>query len=98
MIRIASLYVLAEAIMVAVVGALRGAGDTHFTMIIAVSAHWTFVPVVYLMLKVWHLSPVAAWLGLVIMFLIFCAVLILRYRSGKWKEIRVIASGNSFSR
>jgi len=98
MIRIASLYVLAEAVMVAIVGALRGAGDTHFTMIIAVSAHWTFVPVVYLMLNVWQLSPVTAWLGLVIMFLIFCAVLILRYRSGKWKEIRVIASGDSFSR
>ncbi len=90
MIRIAALYVMAEAVMVAVVGALRGAGDTHFTMLISVSAHWSFVPVVYLMLKVWNFSPVHAWLGLVIMFLIFCGVLILRYRSGKWQSIRVV--------
>jgi MATE family multidrug resistance protein len=90
MIRIAAMYVLAEAVMVAVVGALRGAGDTHFTMLISVTAHWTFVPVVYLMLRVWNLSPVAAWLGLVITFLVFCGVLILRYRSGKWQTIRVV--------
>jgi multidrug resistance protein, MATE family len=92
MIRIASLYVLAEAVMVAIVGALRGAGDTHYTMIISVTAHWSFLPVVYLMLKVWNLSPVTAWLGLVIMFLIFCGVLVLRYRSGKWQSIRVVTS------
>ena len=92
MIRIAALYVLAEAVMVAIVGALRGAGDTHFTMIISVSAHWTFVPVIYLMLNVWNYSPVMGWLGLVIMFLLFCSVLIWRYWSGKWQEIKVVAS------
>jgi MATE family multidrug resistance protein len=92
MIRIASLYVLAEAVMVAIVGALRGAGDTHFTMIISVAAHWSFVPIVYFMLKVWNMSPVTAWLGLVIMFLLFCGVLILRYRNGKWQTIRVVGS------
>jgi|WetSurSiteA1Bulk_404760.scaffolds.fasta_scaffold00871_4 multidrug resistance protein, MATE family len=91
MIRIASLYVLAEAVMVAVVGALRGAGDTHFTMLISVAAHWSFLPVIYFMLKVWNRTAVDAWLGLVIMFLIFCAVLIMRYRSGKWQNIRVVS-------
>jgi len=83
--------------MVALVGALRGAGDTHFTMLISVSAHWTFIPVLYIMLNVLNLSPVAGWLGLVIMFLIFCSVLVLRYWSGKWKNIRVIESKISSS-
>ncbi len=92
MIRIAAMYVLAEAVMVAIVGALRGAGDTHFTMIISVTAHWSFVPLLYFMLRVWNMTPVAAWFGLVIMFLIFCGVLILRYRSGKWQKIRVVGS------
>jgi MATE family multidrug resistance protein len=97
MIRIAALYVLAEAVMVAIVGALRGAGDTHYTMMISVAAHWSFVPIVYFMLKVWNMSPVAAWLGLVIMFLLFCGVLILRYRSGKWQTIRVVGTGHGLS-
>lgn len=92
MIRLASLYVLIEAVMVAVVGALRGAGDTHFTMLASVAAHWTFLPVLYIIMNVLNGSPVTAWLGLIIFFQIFCMVLILRYRSGKWKKIRVVAS------
>ncbi|WP_423129811.1 MATE family efflux transporter [Gaoshiqia sp. Z1-71] len=90
MVRIAALYVLAEAIMVALVGALRGAGDTHFTMIASVSMHWLIVPVLYLSLNIFHLSVAVSWLLLVIMFLLFCTVLIFRFRGSKWKQIRVI--------
>jgi MATE family multidrug resistance protein len=90
MIRLASLYVLAEAVMVAIVGALRGAGDTHFTMLISVCAHWSMLPVVYLIMNVFGGSPEIGWLGLIIFFLIFCVVLIMRYRSGKWQRIRVV--------
>lgn len=90
MIKLASLYVLAEAVMVAIVGALRGAGDTHFTMLISVAAHWTMLPVVYVIMNVLHWSAVAAWLGLIIAFLLFCGILVLRYRSGKWQRIKVI--------
>jgi MATE family multidrug resistance protein len=90
MIRLASLYVLIEAVMVAVVGALRGAGDTHFTMLISVAAHWILLPVLYLLMNVLGFSAVIGWLGLIIMFNIFCGILILRYRSGKWKSIRIL--------
>lgn len=90
MIRVATLYVLAEAIMVAVIGALRGAGDTYFTMIASVIAHWTFVPLLYLSFNVFHFSVIFSWLMLVIFFLLFCVVLILRFKSGKWKRIKVV--------
>lgn len=95
MIRIASLYVLSEAVMVAIVGALRGAGDTFFTMIISVSGHWTFVPVLYIILNVFELSIVTGWLALILVFLVFCGVLVLRYRSGKWQKIRVVDHADS---
>lgn len=91
MIQIAALYVLAEAVVVALVGALRGAGDTHFTMIVSVIAHWSFVPLLYLCLKVFNMSVSFSWLMLVIFFLIFSSILVWRFRSGKWKKIRVIA-------
>jgi MATE family multidrug resistance protein len=90
MIQIASLYVLAEAVMVALVGALRGAGDTHFTMLASVTAHWLFVPIVYVSLKVMHQSVIVSWLMLVIFFLLFCGIFVYRFKSGKWKKIRVI--------
>ncbi len=92
MIKIAALYVLAEAIMVALVGALRGAGDTHFTMFASVTMHWLFVPILYLTMNVLHLSVILSWLLLVIFFLLFCLVIVFRFRSGRWKKIRVIQS------
>lgn len=90
MIRIAALYVLAEAVMVALIGALRGAGDTFFTMVASVSAHWLFVPVLWISFRVFNLSVVTAWFLLVLVILIFCIVLIMRFSSGKWKTIKVI--------
>lgn len=91
MIRIASLYVLAEAVIVALIGALRGAGDTHFTMIASVLAHWSFVPVLYLCLHVLNLSVPFSWFVLVVFFLVFSLVLVMRFKSGKWKTIRVVS-------
>jgi MATE family multidrug resistance protein len=90
MIRIAAFYVLAEAIMVALVGALRGAGDTHFTMIISVAAHWILIPVLYLSLKILNLSIEISWSILVVFYLLFGLILYLRFKSGKWKKINVI--------
>lgn len=90
MIRIATLYVLAEAIMVAIIGALRGAGDTYFTMFASVLSHWTLIPLLYLSFFVLNFSAVISWFIMVIVFLIFCLVLILRFKSGKWKKISVI--------
>lgn len=92
MIRIAALYVLALAVMVALVGALRGAGDTFFTMVISVSAHWLFVPLLYVSLKIFNLSVVISWFLLVVFFLIFCVILIWRFNTGKWKKIKVIGN------
>ncbi|MDD4032600.1 MAG: MATE family efflux transporter [Bacteroidales bacterium] len=90
MIRIASIYVLAEAIMAGLVGALRGAGDTHFTMKVSIFTHWFLVLILYVSLKMIHVPVTVAWLFLSLCFLMFCGVLILRFRSGKWKTIKVI--------
>jgi putative efflux protein, MATE family len=91
MIRLASLYVLSEAVMVALVGALRGAGDTHFTMIASVIAHWLFVPLIYICLNVFKLSVPFSWFALILFYLLFSLILIMRFNSGKWKKIRVIS-------
>jgi multidrug resistance protein, MATE family len=90
MIRIATLYVLAEAVMAAVIGALRGAGDTKFTMIASVSLHWLLVPVLFITLNLLNLSVIMGWLFLVILYLLFCLVIIQRFRKGRWKMIKVI--------
>ncbi|MGD9929963.1 MAG: MATE family efflux transporter [Mangrovibacterium sp.] len=90
MIRIAALYVLAEAVMLALIGALRGAGDTHFTMVASVTVHWITLPILYFALNVFGFSVPFSWFLLVLFFLVFCWVLVLRFRSGKWKKIRML--------
>lgn len=76
--------------LVAFVGALRGAGDTFFTMVASVAAHWSFVPVIYLSLYVFNFSVELSWFLLVVFFLMFGVVLGFRFKSGKWKKIKVI--------
>jgi MATE family multidrug resistance protein len=92
MIRTASLYVLIEAVVVVLVGALRGAGDTFWAMCISVSLHWSLVPILFVILHVLQLSPEIAWLAIVITFLLFSLLFYQRYRSGRWREIRVVRS------
>ena len=49
MLRLAGLYVLADAMMVVFSGALRGAGDTFWTMCISVGLHWLLLPVLFIL-------------------------------------------------
>jgi MATE family multidrug resistance protein len=93
MLRLAGLYVLADAVMVVFSGALRGAGDTFWTMCISVGLHWLLLPVLLISLKILHLPPQSAWLALVVFFLSFSGVFYLRYRSGKWKTLTVVREG-----
>ena len=90
MIRLASIYVLAEAIFVVFIGALRGAGDTFWAMFISVALHWVLVPILYIMLKVANSGLETAWQGVVGMFLLFSVFVYLRYRGGRWRTISVV--------
>ena len=89
MLRLAALYVLADAMMVVFSGALRGAGDTFWTMCISVTLHWMLIPVLLLVLRVLTLSPLTAWLAIITAFMIFSGMFYLRYRSGCWKALKL---------
>ncbi len=91
MIMIASIYVLSEALMVSFVGALRGAGDTFFTMIASVTAHWLFIPILYFSTKYFNFSIEWSWLFIVLSFLLFSSLMYFRFKSEKWKKIKILA-------
>ena len=90
MVRLVAVYVLSEAMMVAFIGALRGAGDTFWAMGVSVTLHWLMVAILFVMFKVLHTSAEMAWVALILWILLFSFVFYLRYRSGKWREIEVI--------
>lgn len=90
MIRVAVLYIFVEAVMLVFSGALRGAGDTLWAMLLSVGLHWILVPVLFLMLRVFNLSIQISWVTLIIIFVIFSFLFYLRYRGGKWRKIRMV--------
>ncbi|MFH2138041.1 MAG: MATE family efflux transporter [Candidatus Omnitrophota bacterium] len=91
MLRIASFYVLVDAMIVAIVGALRGAGDTMWAMWMTVVLHWLVAGVAFMMMKVLRLSPQAGWTAVVSVFFVFSFLIYWRYHSGQWKSISVIS-------
>lgn len=93
MLRLTSLYVMADATMLVFGGALRGAGDTFWAMCISVSMHWILVGGQVLLLRLVNLSPRGTWLFLCLTLLLFSGIFYLRYHSGKWRAIQVIEEG-----
>ncbi|MBN2132317.1 MAG: MATE family efflux transporter [Sedimentisphaerales bacterium] len=92
MIRIASIYVLVEAVVMVCSGTLRGAGDTFWTMCLSVGLHWVLFAILLVMLHLLALPAEAAWAAVVVAFLLFSALFYRRYRSGKWRTIQMVQS------
>ncbi|HRY29710.1 MAG TPA: MATE family efflux transporter [Elusimicrobiota bacterium] len=90
MVRMASLYVLVEAMIVVFFGALRGAGDTFWAMAMSVSMHWLMVLLLSVGLRALGWSPETAWSVIVFGFLLFSYFVYRRYHGGQWKNIRVV--------
>jgi len=90
MLRLAALYVLADATIVVFSGTLRGAGDTLWAMGLSVAMHWLMVPIVFVFLKVLNFSPITVWLAFIVFFLISGGLFYLRFRQGHWKTLTVV--------
>ena len=90
LVKTIAFYIMLEAVVIVFSGALRGAGDTFWAMCISVSMHWIIVPVLYVMLKVFNMSAQAGWVAFVAIFMLFGLLFYFRFRSGKWKSIKVV--------
>jgi multidrug resistance protein, MATE family len=90
MVRLVSVYVFADAIGLVFSGALRGAGDTVATMCISVAFHWLLLAVTVVLLRVVKVAPQIAWTVLVLMIWVLAGALLLRYRGGRWRSLRVV--------
>ena len=91
LMRYVAVYGLFGAISVVYVGAIRGAGDTHFAMwaMFGVSIGVMIVPA-WVALNWLHVDLYGLW-GVAIAYgAAQCAVFWGRFRSGKWKHMRVI--------
>ena len=67
-------------------GAIRGAGDTKYTAMVTTTTTFFIRPfVAYLLVIVFHLGLVGAWIGMVADQLTCSILMCLRFCSGKWR-------------
>jgi putative MATE family efflux protein len=77
------------AISVILAGCLMGAGDTKGTMLVIVSAVWIIrLPLAYLLGIVAGYGPFGVWLAMVTSMFFQGIAMTVRFKSGKWKEVR----------
>jgi len=80
----------AQAVIFALGGALRGAGDTRYPLMVSL-VNWFLVrlPLAYLFAFVFGLGLAGIWLGVTIDYFVRAALLALRFRSDAWAKARV---------
>ncbi|HHW49772.1 MAG TPA: MATE family efflux transporter [Clostridiaceae bacterium] len=71
-------------------GALRGAGDTIYPLFASAIGIWIFrVIIAYIFVHIFKWGLIGAWVALLLDQYTRSAIVYLRYRSGKWKNIKV---------
>jgi MATE family multidrug resistance protein len=94
MLRLAAIYTLADGAQVVFSGALRGAGDTRWVLIISGSLHWTMAVGAFIFIKIMVLPPVAVWIFFILFVVSLGVSMFLRHRTGRWRRITLV-EGNT---
>lgn len=90
LLRLASIYTLADAMQLVFGGALRGAGDTKWVLRMSLILHYVMAAIAFVMIKVVKTKPEYVWLVFITTVLTLGASFYLRFRFGSWKKIELI--------
>ncbi|MCF6175783.1 MAG: MATE family efflux transporter [Victivallaceae bacterium] len=92
----AAIFNFFDATKFILMGALRGAGDTKVLMLICVCSAWfLMVPGVIIIIFVLKMSVVTVWIYLTIYVSIESSLIFWRFRSGSWRQIKLIETHDS---
>lgn len=87
---IAAFFQAFDALAVVFSGALRGAGDTRWTMVASLIGAWViFLPLAYLFAMPLHMNFVGAWLGATVYICVLGLACWYRFRQGMWRHMRI---------
>jgi MATE family multidrug resistance protein len=90
LLRLAALYTLADATNVVFSGALRGAGDTKWVMIISGALHWVMAIGAFIFIRILVLPPVLVWLFFITFVISMGVSMFFRHRNGAWQKLRIV--------
>lgn len=90
LLRIVSIAMPPLALMQVFTGALRGAGDTRWPLLVTILGFLGVrLPLAYLFVSTWHWGVQGAWYAMVIDVLVRCALIGFRFLHGGWKRVEV---------
>lgn len=92
LLRLAAIYTLADATQVVYAGALRGAGDTTWVMVVSGVLHWVMAAASFVLIRVLALTPTAVWLFFIGFIISLGVSMFLRHRRGAWERIHLVES------
>jgi len=79
-----------DAVAIVADGALRGAGDTRWPMVVRFGLSWgLFLPLAYLVGITLEGGLLGAWSAGIVQVALLAAVLVVRFRSGAWRRIQI---------
>jgi multidrug resistance protein, MATE family len=89
-LKLVALYQVFDALAIVLGGALNGAGDTTFTMVVRGGIAWlVFLPVAYVLIFVVEAGVWGAWLAACVYLIGLAIAYFIRFRSGRWKLLEL---------
>jgi MATE family multidrug resistance protein len=89
-LQLVAFYQIFDAAGIVLAGALNGAGDTTFTMIVRSLLAWFFfIPLVWFLIFPLDTGVAGAWIAALVYLLVLTTIYAFRFRSGRWKTIQV---------
>jgi MATE family multidrug resistance protein len=98
-LRIGAIYQILDGVQMGINGALRGAGDTRYPMLVVIITGWLFfVPLTYLLTIGIDWGVVGGWLSTVGYIALLSIAFMRRWRSGRWKAFRLVSDAAEMGR
>ena len=95
-LKIVAVLQIPLALTMVIAGSLRGAGDTRFIMGATMVGMWGVRVPMALIVALWlHLAVFYVWMAMIADWTVRMALLLWRYRSERWKAIRVIKTART---
>ena len=90
LLKIVAIFTLLDGLYLNISFALKGAGDTRFVSLVALTIPWPVMVIPTYLIKEWNHAVVWAWSFAALYSLIVASILYFRFRQGLWKTMSVI--------
>ncbi|MBK8201143.1 MAG: MATE family efflux transporter [Bdellovibrionales bacterium] len=90
LLKIVACFTLLDSMYLNISLALKGAGDTRFVSLVALIVPWPFMVLPAYLVRDWNNAVIWAWCFAALYSMIIVAILVLRFKQGRWKSMSVI--------